>query len=199
MKRITASIILVLLLGANAFAQFPFSTAKKNVEGYGHISFSEGTNYSFGTALVLGRQNNIGGFFIGAGAGLRYVHSVRETEELGDNARIQYYGGETILPVFVRVRIGRVRPMKLRPFLTADIGTVFNLDSEGNTRGFFFDPQMGLDITDNVYVTLGVDTHHFLSRSLVTISDVIGTVRDPEQKVRDIMSSGLTLHLGYSF
>lgn len=198
MKRITVSIILALLLGVNAFALGPWSPAKKIVEGYGHISLSEGTNYAFGTAFVWGKQHTKG-FFLGAGAGLRYVHSVSETEELSGGSRIQYYGGETVLPVFIRARFGRTRPMQLRPFLTADIGTVINLDRDGNTKGFFFDPQIGLDITDNLFVTLGVDSHHFLSRSIITFSDVIGTVRDPEHKVKEIMSSGISIHLGYSF
>ena len=198
MKRILTAIILPLMLNANAFALGPWSPAKKAVEGYSHISLNEGSNYSFGGAFVWGKQHTRG-FFLGAGAGLRYVHSVSETEELGGGSRIQYYGGETVMPVFVRARFGRVRPMQLRPFLTADIGTVINFDPDGNTRGFFFDPQIGLDITDNVYVTLGVDTHHFLSRSIITFSDVIGTVRDPERKVRDIMSSGVSIHVGYSF
>lgn len=197
MKRILI-IASAILLSLDAFALGPWSPAKKVVEGYGHINFYEGTNYAFGTAFVWGKQHTKG-FFLGAGAGLRYVHSVSETEELGGGTRILYYGGETVLPVFVRARFGRVRPMKFRPFITADIGTVINFDPDGNTRGFFFDPQIGLDITDNVFITLGVDTHHFLSRSLITLSDVIGTVRDPEHKVKEIMSSGISLHVGYSF
>ena len=81
----------------------------------------------------------------------------------------------------------------------ADIGAALNLGSEGNTKGFFFEPQIGLDFTENVYISLGVDTHHFLSRSLIRVSDVIGAVSDPQQKARDIMSTGISLHAGYSF
>jgi hypothetical protein len=197
MKRILI-LAAMFMLSLNASALGPWSPAKKLVEGYGHVSLSEGTNYAFGGTFVWGKQHTRG-FFLGAGAGLRYVHSVSETEELGGGTRVRYYGGETVLPVFVRARFGRVRPAQLRPFVTADIGTVVNFDPDGNTRGFFFDPQIGLDITDNVYVTLGVDTHHFLSRSIITVSDVIGTVRDPERKVKEIMSSGITIHIGYSF
>lgn len=198
MKRITISIILAFLLGVNTFALGPWSPSKKAVEGYSHISLAEKKDYSFGGSFVWGKQH-LRGFFLGAGVGLRYVHSVSETEELSGGTKIRYYGGETVLPVFIRARFGRVRPMQLRPFVTADIGTVINFDPDGNTRGFFFDPQIGLDIADNVYVTLGVDIHHFLSRSIITLSDVIGTVRDPERKVKEIMSSGISLHVGYSF
>ena len=74
-----------------------------------------------------------------------------------------------------------------------------NFDPDGKTKGFFFEPQIGLDLAENVYITLGVDTHHFLSRRLIGISDVIGTIRNPEQKVKDVMSTGISLHLGYSF
>lgn len=198
MKRITTAIILSLLLSLNAFAIGPWSTPKKSVEGYGHLSISEGTNYSAGTSFVWGKQHTRG-FFLGAGAGLRFVHSVRETEDLGDGTRIRYYGGETVMPLFVRARFGRVRPMEFRPFVTADIGAVINFSPEGNTRGFFFEPQIGIDITDDVYIALGVDTHHFLSRTLISVGDVIGTISDPQRKVRDIMSSGISLHVGYSF
>lgn len=197
MKR-TILFIAVLLLTVDAFALGPRNDSKKTVEGYGHLSFTEGVNYSGGAAFVWGKQRTKG-FFLGAGTGLRYVHAVSETEDLGDGARIVYYGDESVIPVFIRARFGRVRPMKLRPFVTADIGTIVNLKKEGNTKGFFFEPQIGLDLTENAYISLGVDTHHFLSRSLIRVSDVIGTVRDPEQKVKDVMSTGLTIHVGYSF
>jgi hypothetical protein len=197
MKRILL-LAAALLLSFSASAIGPWSPAKKIVEGYGHISVSEGTNYSGGAAFVWGKQHTKG-FFLGAGAGLRFVHSVSETEDLGGGTRIRYYGGETVAPIFVRARFGRVRPGQFRPFVTADIGTVINFDPDGNTRGFFFDPQIGLDITDNVFVALGVDAHHFLSRSVVTFSDVVGAISNPEHKVREIMSSGITLHVGYSF
>ena len=197
MKRILILAVAVLL-SLDASALGPWSPAKRMAEGFGHISMAGGKDYSLGGSFVWGKQHTRG-FFLGAGAGLRYVHSVSETEDLGEGTRIQYYGDETVLPVFVRARFGRVRPGRLRPFVTADIGTVVNFDPDGNTKGFFFDPQIGLDISENVYVTLGVDTHHFLSRSIITVSDVIGTVRDPERKVREIMSSGISIHLGYSF
>ena len=145
MKRILI-LAAAFLLSLNASALGPWSPAKKVVEGYGHVSLSGGTNYAFGGTFVWGKQHTKG-FFLGAGAGLRYVHSVSETEDLGGGTRVQYYGGETVLPVFVRARLGRVRPTQLRPFVTADIGTV----------------------------------------------------RDPERKVKEMMSSGITIHIGYSF
>ena len=198
MKRISVVIVIALMLSLDALALGPWSKSRKMVEGYGHISVTEGVNTSAGAALVWGKQHTKG-FFLGAGAGLRYAHSVSETEDLGGGSRIVYFGDEALLPVFVRARFGRVRPMKLRPFVTADIGTVINLKPEGNTKGFFFEPQIGLDLAENVYVSLGVDTHHFLSRSLIRPSDVIGAVSDPQKKVKDIMTIGVSLHLGYSF
>jgi hypothetical protein len=197
MKRLLP-LLAALLLAADAFAIGPWSPAKKAVEGYSHLSFTEGTNFSAGAAYIWGKQHTRG-FFLGLGAGLRYVRSVREVEDLGEGARIVYPGDEGVVPLFVRARFGRVRPGEFRPFLTADIGAAINLRSEGNTKGFFFEPQIGLDITENVYVSLGVDTHHFLSRSLIRVSDVIGAVSDPQKKARDIMSTGLSLHVGYSF
>jgi len=198
MKRLSIALIALLLLTLDSFAIGPWSPSRKSVEGYGHLSLSEGTDSAGGAAFVWGRQHTKG-FFLGAGAGLRFVRSVQETEELDDGTTVQHYGGETVIPIFIRARFGRVRTDKIRPFVIADIGTAINPDSEGNTKGFFFEPQLGLDITENVYVTLGVDTHHFLSRSLVSVRDVIGTIKDPEQKVKSIMSSGISLHVGYSF
>jgi len=198
MKRISATLIISLILSLDAFAIGPWRPAKKAVEGYGHINFSEGTNYSAGAAFIWGKQHTRG-FFLGAGAGLRYFHSVCETEDLGDGSRIVYYGDETVMPLFVRARFGRVRPMEFRPFVTADIGAIINFSPEGNNRGFFFEPQIGVDITDNVYVTLGVDTHHFLNRTIISVGDVIGAISNPQRKVQDIMSSGISLHVGYSF
>ena len=197
MKRLIP-LLAALLLTSEAFAIGPWSPSKKAVEGYGHISLSEGTTTSLGAAFVWGRQHTKG-FFLGAGAGLRYVRSVHEIEDLGEGSRILHYGDEAVIPVFVRARFGRVRPGEIRPFVTADIGTALNFGSEANTRGFFFEPQIGLDITENVYVTLGVDSRHFLRRSLVSVRDVIDTARDPEKKVKGIMSTGLSLHVGYSF
>ena len=198
MKRLIP-LLATLLLSLNAFALGPWSPSKRAVEGYGHISMSDGiTSSAGGAAYVWGKQHTKG-FFLGAGAGLRYVRSVREIEDLGEGTRILHYGGEAIVPVFIRARFGRVRTDKFRPFVVADIGTAINFDKEGNTKGFFFEPQIGLDVTENVYVTLGVDTHHFLRRSLVSVRDVIGTIKDPEEKVNSIMSTGISLHLGYSF
>ena len=197
MKRLIP-LLAVLLLTSEAFAIGPWSPSKKAAEGYGHISLSEGTTTSLGATFVWGRQHTKG-FFLGAGAGLRYVRSVHEIEDLGEGSRILHYGDEAVIPVFVRARFGRVRPGEIRPFVTADIGTALNFGSEANTRGFFFEPQIGLDITENVYVTLGVDSRHFLRRSLVSVRDVIDTARDPEKKVKGIMSTGLSLHVGYSF
>lgn len=197
MRRIIP-LLAALLLTLNAYAIGPWSPSKRAVEGYGHISLSEGTYSAFGASYVWGKQHTKG-FFLGAGVGLRYVHSVHEIEDLGEGTRILHYGGEGIVPLFVRARFGRVRADKIKPFVVADIGTAINFDKEGNTKGFFFEPQIGLDITENVYVTLGVDTHHFLRRSLVSVRDVIGTIKDPEEKVNGIMSSGLSLHVGYSF
>ena len=197
MRRIIP-LLAALLLTLDAFAIGPWSPSKRAAEGYGHISLSEGTYSAAGAAYIWGKQHTKG-FFLGAGVGLRYVHSVREVEDLGEGARILHYGNEAIVPVFVRARFGRVRTDKIKPFVVADIGTAINFDKEGNTKGFFFEPQIGLDITENIYVTLGVDTHHFLRRSLVSVRDVIGTIKDPEEKVNSIMSSGLSLHLGYSF
>lgn len=197
MKRIIP-LLAALLLTLDAFAIGPWSPSKRAAEGYGHISLSEGTYSAAGAAYIWGKQHTKG-FFLGAGIGLRYVHSVREVEDLGEGTRILHYGNEGIVPVFVRARFGRVRTDKIKPFVVADIGTAINFDKEGNTKGFFFEPQIGLDITENIYVTLGVDTHHFLRRSLVSVRDVIGTIKDPEEKVNSIMSSGLSLHLGYSF
>ena len=197
MKRIIP-LLAALLLTLDAFAIGPWSPSKRAAEGYGHISLSEGTYSAAGAAYIWGKQHTKG-FFLGAGIGLRYIHSVREVEDLGEGTRILHYGNEGIVPVFVRARFGRVRTDKIKPFVVADIGTAINFDKEGNTKGFFFEPQIGLDITENIYVTLGVDTHHFLRRSLVSIRDVIGTIKDPEEKVNSIMSSGLSLHLGYSF
>ena len=198
MKRILI-IAVAVLLSLDASAQFLIPKGKSMVEAYGHISMTEGTNSAAGGAAVLGIQHTPG-FYLGIGAGLRYVHSVHVTEEdpaLG--TKIHYYGDETVAPIFLRARIGRVRPGKIRPFLTADIGAAVNFSSEGNTKGFFFEPQIGLDLSKNVYLAMGVDFHHFLGRSLVTIGDVIDVVRDSEQKARDIMATGLSLHLGYSF
>lgn len=197
MRRIIP-LLAALLLTLDAFAIGPWSPSKRAAEGYGHISLSEGTYSAAGAAYIWGKQHTKG-FFLGAGIGLRYVHSVREVEDLGEGTRILHYGNEGIVPVFVRARFGRVRTDKIKPFVVADIGTAINFDKEGNTKGFFFEPQIGLDITENIYVTLGVDTHHFLRRSLVSVRDVIGTIKDPEEKVNSIMSSGLSLHLGYSF
>ena len=197
MKRLIP-LFAALLLTVDALAIGPWSPSKRIVEGYGHISFSEATNYSAGAAYVWGKQHTKG-FFLGAGTGIRYVHAVSKIEDLGEGSRIVHYGDEGVVPVFIRARFGRVRPMKLKPFVTADIGTVINLKKEGNTKGFFFEPQIGIDLAENAYISLGVDTHHFLSRSLIRISDVIGTIRDPEEKVKDVMATGLSLHVGYSF
>jgi hypothetical protein len=197
MKRLIP-LLAALLLSVDAFAIGPWSPSKRAAEGYGHISLSEGTYSAAGAAYIWGKQHTKG-FFLGAGVGLRYVHSVREVEDLGEGARILHYGNEGIVPVFVRARFGRVRTDKIKPFVVADIGTAINFDKEGHPTGFFFEPQIGLDITENIYVTLGVDTHHFLRRSLVSIRDVIGTIKDPEEKVNSIMSTGISLHLGYSF
>lgn len=199
MKRLfVIATLLLITVSASALEPWKQDKSRKAIEGYGHLSFSEATNYSAGAAYIWGKQHTKG-FFLGAGLGLRYVHSVSEIEDLGEGSRIVYYGNEGVMPLFLRARFGRVRPMKLKPFLTADIGTVINLKKDGNTRGFFFEPQIGIDLAENAYISLGVDTHHFLSRSLVRISDVIGTVRDPEKKVKDVMSTGLSLHVGYSF
>lgn len=197
MKRVFIA-ALALLLSLDAFALGPWSPGKKAVEGYGHVSVSTGTNYSAGAAFIWGKQHTKG-FFLGAGAGLRYVHSVHEMEDLGDGSRILYYGDEGVVPVFVRARFGRVLTERFRPFLTVDIGGAINLSQDGNTKGFFFEPQIGLDFTENFYVTLGVDIYHFLSRSIINVGDVIGTIQDPQRKAREIMASGLSLHLGYSF
>lgn len=199
MKRLLV-LVAALLLALSAYALEPVKKDKNKmaVEGYGHISKSEGVNYSAGGAFIWGKQRTKG-FFLGAGTGLRYIHSVHEIEELGEGSRILYYGDEAVVPVFIRARFGRVRPGKIKPFVTADIGTALNFGKEANTKGFFFEPQIGLDLAENVYVTLGVDTHHFLSRRLIRVGDVIGTIRDPEKKVKGIMSTGLSLHVGYSF
>ena len=197
MKRLIP-LLAALLLTVDALAIGPWSPSKRIVEGYGHLSFSEATNSSAGAAYIWGRQQTKG-FFLGAGTGLRYVHSVKEFEDLGDGSRIVHYGDEGVMPLFVRARFGRVRPMKFKPFVTLDIGTVINLKKDGNTKGFFFEPQLGIDLTENAYISIGVDSHHFLSRSILRMSDVIGTVRDPEQKVKDVMATGLSLHVGYSF
>ena len=199
MKRLLV-LAAALLLALSAYALEPAKKDKSKmaVEAYGHISKSEGVNYSAGGAFIWGKQRTKG-FFLGAGTGLRYIHSVHEIEELGEGSRILYYGDEAVVPVFIRARFGRVRPGKIKPFVTADIGTALNFGKEANTKGFFFEPQIGLDLAENVYVTLGVDTHHFLSRRLIRVGDVIGTIRDPEKKVKGIMSTGLSLHVGYSF
>ena len=199
MKRLIV-LVAALLLALSAYALEPVKKDKSKmaVEGYGHISKSEGVNYSAGGAFIWGKMRTKG-FFLGAGTGLRYIHSVHEIEELGEGSRILYYGDEAVVPVFIRARFGRVRPGKIKPFVTADIGTALNFGKEANTKGFFFEPQIGLDLAENVYVTLGVDTHHFLSRRLIRVGDVIGTIRDPEKKVKGIMSTGLSLHVGYSF
>lgn len=199
MKRLLV-LAAALLLALNAYALEPAKKDKSKmaVEAYGHISKSEGVNYSAGGAFIWGKQRTKG-FFLGAGTGLRYIHSVHEIEELGEGSRILYYGDEAVVPLFIRARFGRVRPGKIKPFVTADIGTALNFGKEANTKGFFFEPQIGLDLAENVYVTLGVDTHHFLSRKLIRVGDVIGTIRDPEKKVKGIMSTGLSLHVGYSF
>lgn len=199
MKRlIVLAAALLLALSASALEPVKKDKSKMAVEGYAHISKSEGLNYSAGGAFVWGKQRTKG-FFLGAGTGLRYIHSVHEIEELGEGSRILYYGDEAVIPLFVRARFGRVRPGKIKPFVTADIGTALNFGKEANTKGFFFEPQIGLDLAENVYVTLGVDTHHFLSRRLIRVGDVIGTIRDPEKKVKGIMSTGISLHVGYSF
>ena len=199
MKRLLV-LAAALLLALSAFALEPTKQDRNKmaVEAYGHISKSEGVYYSAGGAFIWGKQRTKG-FFLGAGTGLRYIHSVHEIEELGEGSRILYYGDEAVVPVFIRARFGRVRPGKIKPFVTADIGTALNFGKEANTKGFFFEPQIGLDLAENVYVTLGVDTHHFLSRRLIRVGDVIGTIRDPEKKVKGIMSTGLSLHVGYSF
>ena len=199
MKRLLV-LAAALLLALSAYALEPAKKDKSKmaVEAYGHISKSEGVNYSAGGAFIWGKQRTKG-FFLGAGTGLRYIHSVHEIEELGEGSRILYYGDEAVVPVFIRARFGRVRPGKIKPFVTADIGTALNFGKEANTKGFFFEPQIGLDLAENVYVTLGVDTHHFLSRRLIRVGDVIGTIRDPEKKVKGIMSTGISLHVGYSF
>ena len=197
MKRTGLTVTICLLLSFSASALGPWSTSNKAVEGYGHVSLSEGTNFASGAAFVWGRQHTKG-FFLGAGAGLRYVRSLHEQVAKTD-VITNVYGNEAVVPVFIRARFGRVRPGELRPFVTADVGTAVNLNSDGNTKGFFFEPQIGLDLADNVYLTLGVDNHHFLSRRLIGVSDVIGTIRDPEKKVKSIMSTGISLHLGYSF
>ena len=139
------------------------------------------------------------GFYLGIGAGLRYVHSTSETEDLSDGTRIRYYGDEAVAPIFVRARLDGLRRGQFRPFLSADIGMAVNFKDEGNTNGFFLEPQLGIELTENVYATLGVDIHHFLSRSLVSIGDVIDVASNPEHKVKDIMATGLSLHIGYSF
>jgi hypothetical protein len=199
MKKFLAfAALLLITVSASALEPWKQDRSKRAVEGYGHISMSEGVNYSAGGAFIWGKQRTKG-FFLGAGTGLRYVHSVHEVEELGEGTRILYYGDEAVIPVFIRARFGRVRPGKIKPFVTADIGTAINFGKEANTKGFFFEPQIGLDLAENVYVTLGVDTRHFLRRSIVSFGDVVGTIRDPEKKVKGIMSTGLSLHVGYSF
>ena len=197
MRRVFIAAV-ALLLSLDAFALGPWSPGKKAVEGYGHISVSTGTNYSAGASFIWGKQHTKG-FFLGAGAGLRYVHSVHEMEDLEDGSRILYYGDEGVVPVFVRARFGRVLTDRFRPFLTVDIGGAINLSQDGTTKGFFFEPQIGLDLSENFYLTLGVDIYHFLSRSIINVGDVIGTIRDPQRKAKEIMASGLSLHLGYSF
>ena len=195
--RRTIITLLLCLLTLDALALGPWTPTKNYVEGYANLSISSGTQFSAGATYIRGKQHTKG-FFLGAGGGMRYVRSEREQVVEGDVMQYRY-GNETVCPVFVRARFGRVNPGKIRPFVTADIGTVLNFSSEGNTKGFFFDPQIGIDFTDCLYVTLGVDTHHFLRRTIITAGDVIGTIRNPEQKVKSIMSSGLSVRVGYSF
>ncbi len=196
MKRLIP-LLAAMLLCFDASALGPWSPSRKTAEGYMHASVTSGTEFAAGASYIWGKQHTKG-FFLGAGVGLRYVRSVHEQVAETDVIK-DVMGNEAVVPVFVRARFGRVRPGQFRPFVVADIGAAVNLDSDGNTKGFFFEPQIGLDITENVFVTLGVDTHHFLSRRLIGFSDVIGTIRDPEQKVKDIMSTGISLHVGYSF
>ena len=84
MKRLLV-LAAALLLALSAYALEPVKKDKSKmaVEGYGHISKSEGVNYSAGGAFIWGKQRTKG-FFLGAGTGLRYIHSVHEIEELGE-------------------------------------------------------------------------------------------------------------------
>lgn len=187
----------LILLCSMSFDAKAIWEREYGVEAYGSLCLGPEAHNSYGIAGVTGRHI-LPSVFVGVGTGLRYTDELRRIETDADGVSQNIYGAGIYMPIFMRTRFGRNHAGSIRPFATMDMGWSVGAE-KANVKGFFFEPQIGLDITPNVYVTIGVDNRHFLRRSLVTIRDAVDLVTRTEETVNKKLASGISLHLGYSF
>ena len=222
MKRLLVIMALALTgvtLSAQRFA------ADVEVSGSLGMDKMQGSQYGAQLKGAVGVQ--WGGLMIAAGTGLNYDSVLAgRWYSTTDGSETFVYQTEYLLPVFARLKY-TFRNLNLAPYLLLDAGWSFNvggqkahgysipikdgapcgmpLDYEGRAGGLYVEPQIGLSLSDRLYVGLGFMMQAYTQYAVA----VTGTLNALDKNyghqtlvqdfTRDNYFNALSLHIGLKF
>lgn len=234
MKNIMKKILVILTLALSSVTLSAQKLAvDAELSGVLGMDNMQGSKYAGQLKLAAGVEGlGLKGLMLGAGVGFDYASVLAgrwfvKTDGSGnDNKDTFVYQTEYLLPVFARLKYTFYN-MNLAPYILFDGGYSFNiggqkshdyslpiedgatggmpLDYEGRAKGLYLQPQIGVHLSDRMYVGLGfmmqAYTQYIVGYSILDALDknYEKTQTHSEEMTRSNYFNALSLHLGIKF
>ena len=188
----------------------------------------QGSKYSGMLKFAAGVQElGLKGLMVGAGVGFDYASVLAgRWYSTTDHTDTFVYQTEYLLPVFARLKYTFTN-LNLAPFILVDAGYSFNvggqkansytlpiadgekcgmpLNYEGRAHGLYLQPQIGVSLSDRLYLGLGFMTQAYtqyvvaVTGTLSAMSDSYGKQIAVQDMTKDNYFNAISLHLGLKF
>lgn len=198
-----------------------------DVEFSGSLGMDKMQGSQYGAQLkgVAGVQ--WGGLMVGIGTGLNYDSVLAgRWYSTTDGSETFVYQTEYLLPVFARIKY-TFRNVNLMPYVLVDGGYSFNvggqkahnyvipikdgeacgmpLNYEGRARGLYMEPQVGVHLTDRLYLGLGFMMQAYtqyavaVTGTLLATDSNYGSQTHVQDMTKDNYFNALSIHIGLNF
>lgn len=188
----------------------------------------QGSQYAGQLKLVVGVEDlGIKGLMLGVGSGLNYASVLAgRWYSTTDGSETFVYQKEYLVPVYARLKY-TFHNVNLSPYVLVDGGWSFNvggqkangyslpikdgepcgmpLDYEGRAGGLYLQPQIGISLTDRLYIGLGFMMQAYtqymvaVTGTLEAMNESYGTQTFVQDMTRDNYFNALSLHIGLKF
>lgn len=198
-----------------------------DVEVSGSLGMDKMQGSQYGAQLKGAAGVQWGGLMLAAGTGLNYDSVLAgRWYSTTDGSETFVYQTEYLLPVFLRVKY-TFSKLNLAPYVLVDGGYSFNvggqkahgysipikdgdkcgmpLNYEGRAGGLYMEPQIGLSLSEHLYVGLGFMMQAYTQYAVAVSGTLIATDKNygkqtlVEDFTRSNYFNALSLHIGLKF
>ena len=200
------------------------------VEGSGSLGMDnmQGSQYAGQLKFVVGVENlGLKGLMVGVGSGMNYASVLAgRWYSTTDGSETFVYQTEYLVPVYARLKY-TFHKVNLAPYVLVDGGWSFNaggqkangyslpiqdgepcgmpMDYEGRAGGLYLQPQIGLSLSDRLYIGLGFMMQAYTQYAVAVTGTLeaknasYGSQTFVQDMTRDNYFNALSLHIGLKF